>query len=63
MNGHIVGQYGFVDTNQDGDLDCRRYSSVYVFNLLKGDISWMRKREFVVALSTTKVECMETTYV
>jgi phosphoribosyl-AMP cyclohydrolase len=32
-----------------------------VFNLFGGAISWMRKRQYVVALSTTKVEYMEAT--
>jgi phosphoribosyl-AMP cyclohydrolase len=31
-----------------------------VFNLFGGAISWMRKRQVVVALSTTEVEYMET---
>jgi phosphoribosyl-AMP cyclohydrolase len=29
-----------------------------VFNLFGGEISWMRKRQVVVALSTTRVEYM-----
>jgi hypothetical protein len=33
-----------------------------VFNLFGGEISWMRKRQDVVALSTTKVEYMVTTH-
>jgi phosphoribosyl-AMP cyclohydrolase len=34
----------------------------YVFNLFGGAISWMRKRQSVVALSTTKVEYMAATH-
>jgi hypothetical protein len=33
-----------------------------VFNLFGGPISWMRKRQFVVELSTTEAEYMETTH-
>jgi hypothetical protein len=33
-----------------------------VFNLFGGAISWMRKRQAVVALSTTEVEYMEATH-
>jgi hypothetical protein len=40
----------------------RRSTSGYVFNLFGGEISWMRKRHVVVALSTTEVEYMATTH-
>jgi hypothetical protein len=33
-----------------------------VFNLFGGEISWMRKREVVVALSTTEVDYMASTH-
>jgi hypothetical protein len=33
-----------------------------VFNLFGGEISWIKKRKYVVALSTTEVEYMETTH-
>jgi hypothetical protein len=33
-----------------------------VFNLFGGAISWMSKRQAIVALSTTKYEYMETTH-
>ena len=54
--------HGFVDAYQVGDLDCRRSTSEYVLKLFGREISWMRKRQVVVALSTTKSEYMETTH-
>jgi hypothetical protein len=39
-----------------------RSISGYVFNLFGGAISWMSKRQAVVALSTTEVEYMTTTH-
>jgi hypothetical protein len=58
----VVDIHGFVDVNWVRDLDCRRSTSGYVFNLFGGAISWMRKRQVVVALSTTNVEYMATTH-
>jgi hypothetical protein len=58
----VVDIHGFVDANWDGDLDRRRSTSGYLFNLFQGEISWMIKRQAVVALSTTEVEYMETTH-
>jgi hypothetical protein len=49
----VVDIHGFVDVDWAGDLDHRRYTSGYVFNLFGGAISWMGKRQGVVALSTT----------
>eukprot|EP00253_Pinus_taeda_P003076 PITA_03076 len=45
-----------------GDLDQRRSTSGYVFNLFGGAVSWMSKKQYVVALSTTEVEYMATTH-
>eukprot|EP00253_Pinus_taeda_P024088 PITA_24088 len=53
---------GFVDADWAGDLDQRRSTSGYVFNLFGGAISWMSKKQFVVALSTTEAEYMATTH-
>eukprot|EP00253_Pinus_taeda_P036443 PITA_36443 len=44
---HVVGVLNWV-----GDLDQRRSTSGYVFNLFGGAVSWMSKKQFVVALST-----------
>jgi hypothetical protein len=43
-------------------LDRRRSTSKNVFNLFGGAISWMRKRQVVVALSTTEAEYMAATH-
>ena len=58
----VVDIHGFVDANWDGYLDCRRSTSGYVFNLFGGAISWMSKRQVVVALSTTEYEYMVATH-
>jgi hypothetical protein len=49
----VVDIHGFVDADWVGDLDHRRSTSGYVFNLFGGEINWMRKIQVVVALSTT----------
>ena len=43
---------GFVDADWARDLDQRRSTSGYVFSLFGGVVSWMSKRQSVVALST-----------
>jgi hypothetical protein len=58
----VVDIHGFVDADWVGDLDRRRSTSGYVFNLFGGAISWMSKRQAVVALSTTEAEYMTTTH-
>jgi hypothetical protein len=40
----VVDIHGFADAYWAGDLDRRRSTSGYVFNLFGGAISWMRKR-------------------
>eukprot|EP00253_Pinus_taeda_P034144 PITA_34144 len=52
---------GFVDADWAGDLDQRRSTSGYLFNLFGGAVSWMSKKQFVVALSTTEAEYMAAT--
>jgi hypothetical protein len=59
----VVDIHGFVHADWAGDLDHRRSTSGYVFNLFGGKISWMRKRQIVVALSTTEVEYVAATHV
>ena len=54
---------GFVDADWAGDLDQRISTSGYVFNLFGGAVSWMSKKQSIVALSATKEEYMETTHV
>jgi hypothetical protein len=58
----VVDIHGFVDADWVGDLDRRRSISGYVFNLFGGAISWMSKRQAVVALSTTESEYMAATH-
>jgi hypothetical protein len=58
----VLDIHGFVDAYWARDMDHRRYTSEYVFNLFGGAISWMRKRQVVVELSTTKVEYMAATH-
>jgi hypothetical protein len=53
--------HGFVDADWVGDPNCRRFTSGYVLNLFVGAISWMSKRQVVVALSTIEVEYMAAT--
>ena len=58
----VLDVHGFVDANWVRDLDHRRSTSRYVFNLFGGAISWINKKQDIVALSTTKVEYMATTH-
>jgi hypothetical protein len=48
-----VDIHGFFDADWVEDMDCRRSTSGYVFNVFGGAISWMSKRQAIVALSTT----------
>ena len=42
----------YVDSDFAGDLDKRRSTSCYVFNIAGGAISWLSKFHNIVALST-----------
>eukprot|EP00253_Pinus_taeda_P034279 PITA_34279 len=53
---------GFVGADWARYLDQRRYTSGYVFNLFGGAISWMSKKQYVVALSTIEAEYMAATH-
>ena len=52
----------FVDADWAGDLDQRRSTSGYVFSLFGGAVSWVSKRQYVVALSTTEEEYIAATH-
>jgi hypothetical protein len=58
----VLDIHGFFYVDLDRVLDHKIYTSGYVFNLFGREISWMRKRQVVLALSTTKVEYMTTTH-
>ena len=58
----VINVHGFVDADWVRDLDHRRSTSGCVFNLFGGAISWMIKRQDVVALSTTEAEYMAATH-
>eukprot|EP00253_Pinus_taeda_P035774 PITA_35774 len=53
---------GTSDYDWAGDLDQRRSTSGYVFNLFGGADSWMSKKQSIVALSTIEVEYMAATH-
>ena len=53
---------GFVHEDSAGDLDQRRSTSGYFFSRFGGAVSWMSKRQSVVALSTTEAEYMAATH-
>ena len=58
----VLDIHGFVDTYWARDIDHRRSTSGYVFNLFGGAVSWMSKKQSVVALSTTEAEYMAGTH-
>eukprot|EP00253_Pinus_taeda_P005315 PITA_05315 len=53
---------GFAVKDWAGDLEQRRSTSGYVFNLFGGAVSWMSKKQSVVALSTTEAEYVAATH-
>jgi hypothetical protein len=58
----VMDIHSFVDADWAGDLDRRGSTSGYVFNLFGGAISWMNKRQAVVARSTIEDEYMAATH-
>eukprot|EP00253_Pinus_taeda_P001895 PITA_01895 len=62
---YVKAKKGALDNSEAdwvGDLDQRRSISGYVFNLFGGAVSWISKKQSVVALSTTKAEYMAATH-
>eukprot|EP00253_Pinus_taeda_P015216 PITA_15216 len=53
---------GFVDAEWARNLDQRRSTSGYVFNLFGCAVSWMSKKQSIVALATTKAGYMTATH-
>eukprot|EP00253_Pinus_taeda_P002974 PITA_02974 len=58
----VLDIHGFFDAEWVGDLDQRRSTSGYVFNLFGGAFNWMSKKQSIVALSTTGAEYMTATH-
>jgi len=54
----VLDIHGFVDVDWARDMDQRISISGCVFNLFGGAVSWMSKKQSVVALSTTEAEYM-----
>ena len=57
FNGNIdkdVNLCGYVNADWAGDITSRKSQSRYIFQLCRGQISWVRKKQGVVALSTTE---------
>jgi len=59
----VLDIHGFVDVDWAEDLDQRRSTSGYAFNLFGGAVSWMSKKQSVVALANTEAEYVAATYV
>ena len=61
-NSKEVRVHGFFDSEWDGDINGRRSTNGYVFRLFGGSISWMRRKQSMVAFSRTKVEYIIATH-
>eukprot|EP00253_Pinus_taeda_P025373 PITA_25373 len=58
----VLDIHGFVDADWARDLDQGISTSGYIFKLFGGVVSWMSKKQSVVALSTTEAEYMAATH-
>ena len=58
----MLDVHGFVDVDYVEDVDHRRSTSGYVFNLFGGAISWIRKKRVVASLSTIEFGYMAATH-
>ena len=54
--------HGFLNSYWVGDVDRRQSTNWYVFNLHGGVVSWMSRRQSIIALSTIEVEYMVATH-
>jgi hypothetical protein len=61
FQGEIQALRGFTDSSWADDLESRRSTSGFVFNIGSGAISWSSKRQPTVALSTCEAEYMAQT--
>lgn len=59
--GDLRPLHGYSDADYGGDLQTRRSTSGYVFLIGSAPISWLSKRQTVVALSTCEAELMAQT--
>ena len=58
FKGPLESLAGYTDADWDGDLDTRRSTSEFLFNLRSGAISWSSKRQPTMALSSCETEYM-----
>lgn len=58
FHGPLQPLVGFTDSDWAGDVETRRSTAGYVFNVGSGVISWSSKRQSVVALSSCEAEYM-----
>eukprot|EP00253_Pinus_taeda_P019604 PITA_19604 len=58
----VLDIHGFVGVDWAIDMDQIRSTSGYVFNLFGGAVSWMSKKQSIVALSTTEAKYMADTH-
>ena len=49
--------HGFIDSDRAGDIEHRRLTGGYVFNIFGKVVSWMSKRHLVIAPSSMVTDC------